>query len=474
MGKRKAFVWLVVVAFAVLSAGVPVRVGLAVGGAVPGVDDVLINEVVTDPQADWDGGDFSGTAGGGTVSSSDEYVELYNASGAAVDLTNVKLVFEDSAVDEQLIEDGVVYGADYVGDVSMFEPGDHWVIGNPLGAMNNDVNVKLVYDDGGAGVVLDEVTLGVFDDGDLTDNAVGGNASGLEDEAVSRVSSGLNTGDDTLDFVAQAQTMGSDNASVVPPVVDSDVVINELLPNPDGSDEGEWVELYNQGSDSAVIENWKLVDADGDEFVFGASHSIAAGGYLVIDKAESGLVLNNGSEDLALLDELGQQVDLVTYGSAREGESYALTTDVSSPWQWTETLTPGAVNVITQDGGDDGGGDDDDPFSLDLSSILDARGLGEGSEVHVSGVIVSTLGQLGSNIMYIQDETAGVQIHSPIDIEQYAVGDVVEVVGETDSYLNESQIDLSAIRKVGEQEAVALQIKTEDMVKLVSHTREDW
>src|SRR4029434_7279795 len=39
--------------------------------------DVVINEIVTDPQSDWSSSGFDGAAGAGTVSETDEFVELY-------------------------------------------------------------------------------------------------------------------------------------------------------------------------------------------------------------------------------------------------------------------------------------------------------------------------------------------------------------------------------------------------------------
>ena len=48
----------------------------------------------------------------------------------------------------------------------------------------------------------------------------------------------------------------------------SEVCINELMPNAEGSDQGifpdgEWVELYNSGSTDMNLQNWTLEDIGG-------------------------------------------------------------------------------------------------------------------------------------------------------------------------------------------------------------------
>ncbi len=65
---------------------------------------VLINEVVTDPQTDWSTNNFNGQPGSGSITESDEYVEIYNASGQTLNLTGWYLVFTDSARTEVKID----------------------------------------------------------------------------------------------------------------------------------------------------------------------------------------------------------------------------------------------------------------------------------------------------------------------------------------------------------------------------------
>ena len=65
--------------------------------------------------------------------------------------------------------------------------------------------------------------------------------------------------------------------------------INEIFPNPDGTDGGnEWVELYNAGSSAVRLDTWILQTAAGewkDKFIFPPETSLAAGEYLLIGES---------------------------------------------------------------------------------------------------------------------------------------------------------------------------------------------
>src|SRR5258707_12529180 len=62
--------------------------------AAPG--DIVINEVVTDPQTDWSSNDFSGVPGAGPGSPVDEFVELYIKT-AGLDLSGWTIELNDAS-----------------------------------------------------------------------------------------------------------------------------------------------------------------------------------------------------------------------------------------------------------------------------------------------------------------------------------------------------------------------------------------
>ncbi|HJR68087.1 MAG TPA: lamin tail domain-containing protein [Gemmatimonadaceae bacterium] len=157
------------------------------------------------------------------------------------------------------------------------------------------------------------------------------------------------------------------------------VVINELMPDPalasDGA--GEWIELYNWGTASIDIQNWKLfgnstgdtaritssvVIAPGDYVVLGINGNPTDNGGVTVDFVyRSGYSLNNSTTtgDVVILrDAAGATVDSVVYVSPPNGASMALrdasadNTDAKgSNWQTSTTPynasdegTPGSQN----------------------------------------------------------------------------------------------------------------------------------
>lgn len=111
---------------------------------------------------------------------------------------------------------------------------------------------------------------------------------------------------------------------------DSDVVINEFLPDPDseGGDTGwEWIELYNSGSQSVDLEDWSIesgTSSFGVDVVFGGI-SVGPGEYLVVagefvtgaDVVADLDIGNAGSsgDGLRLMCPDGSVADTVIYGA---------------------------------------------------------------------------------------------------------------------------------------------------------------
>jgi len=127
----------------------------------------------------------------------------------------------------------------------------------------------------------------------------------------------------------------------------SSIIINELLPSPEGPDnEQEWVELYNSNSFSVLLSDWKLEDSVGqiNTFIFPKNYQIAANGFLVLNRQTTKIVLNNDQDGLKLIQPNETVVDQITFKNALLGQSYSRTKD--NNWLWTSTPTPGAENVI--------------------------------------------------------------------------------------------------------------------------------
>lgn len=143
---------------------------------------VLLTEVVTDPQqdhSDSEGGDevsFDEHPGSGTISSSDEYVEIYNGTLDEVDVSEWSLgMFDGTDELQDLNDDKLDLFFSEEGSLEKLGAGEFLIVGNPGGALNNSILIEL-YDENG----------GVVDSVDV-ENA---NASDWNDEAYYRDENG--------------------------------------------------------------------------------------------------------------------------------------------------------------------------------------------------------------------------------------------------------------------------------------------
>ncbi len=123
------------------------------------------------------------------------------------------------------------------------------------------------------------------------------------------------------------------------------VIINELLPDPtNGPDSDyEFIEIYNNGAESANINNWRVEDASGKKspLKLTADKILQPGEYFVFWSSQTYISLNNsGAETVSLLDASSSVVDSISYQNAIAGKSYSKT---ENGWVWTDP-TPGAAN----------------------------------------------------------------------------------------------------------------------------------
>ncbi|MEK7809083.1 MAG: lamin tail domain-containing protein, partial [Chloroflexota bacterium] len=183
---------------------------------------VVINEVVTDPQQDWndssggDGVSFNATVGSGSITDTDEWLELYNAGSTAIDLTSSTgwvLTITDSSTDTLNFLSSTstaIFVFSNGGSLNNFQAGEYLVIGNPPGTMNNDVYLVLK---NSSGTTVDDVELGnVSGVGTSSDGASDGNATSINDEAVARVPNATDTNNHVNDFQKQKNTIGATNS----------------------------------------------------------------------------------------------------------------------------------------------------------------------------------------------------------------------------------------------------------------------
>lgn len=131
------------------------------------------------------------------------------------------------------------------------------------------------------------------------------------------------------------------------------IFLNEIFPNPQGSDaESEFIELYNADTADIELEGWVIEEGSGARYTIGKKYFsvtlIPSQGYFVLYRAQTKLSLNNsGGDAVKLLNPQGDVIDTISYTeSAQEQKSFNLVQDTQNQWVWSETSTPGAVNII--------------------------------------------------------------------------------------------------------------------------------
>jgi len=163
-----------------------------------------------------------------------------------------------------------------------------------------------------------------------------------------------------------------------PSFVHAQVVIDEIMYNPKGSDSGrEWIELENLGaSDVTMIGgtvkgSWRVNDGsnhtltDPSGGVGRGTLTIPAGGYLVIasdpsdfisgeyaggsySAVKSSISLSNSGASVSLVDGTGTTVDTASYTSAQGGADDGSSLQKQTDGTWIAALpTPGAANSST-------------------------------------------------------------------------------------------------------------------------------
>ena len=281
--------------------------------------DIVINEFVSDPT---DGGD--------------EFVELFNNTAEIIDLASWKL--DDGSETETVL----------VGEI---DAKGFFVIEKPKGNLNNAGDLLLLTDP--SGKEIDKVVYGSWDDGNIFDNA----PVASDPYSLIRKVDGQDADNDYYDFViTDTITKNAKNIFSITNedgeqineniVLQSNIIINEVFPNPKGSDsEDEFIELFNNGQETVDLKDWQLSDSTKKKYTI-KQGILKPGDYLVFKRSMTGIALNNtGGDEVKIYAKNGSVVDRVSYpGSAEEDMSYVKTNDGS--WVWSIKVTAGTKNLV--------------------------------------------------------------------------------------------------------------------------------
>lgn len=126
------------------------------------------------------------------------------------------------------------------------------------------------------------------------------------------------------------------------------ILINEVFPNPKEKDDaGEFIELYNPSNASVDMSGWEIRDATATgKYIFPGDSTVAPFGYLVISDKDFTFSLNNSDEAVSLYDRAKRLVHEVKYEKTKEGVSLNL---VGTKLRGARKPTPGSVNSDNTD-----------------------------------------------------------------------------------------------------------------------------
>ncbi len=320
-----------------------------VGAATPG--DIAITEVMQNPNAVSDG--------------DGEWFEVYNSTGAAVDLNGWTI--SDNDADSHVIGASVVVPA-----------GGYAVLGNNDDtATNGGVTVDYVFSSVAIANGADELILtddgGVesdrieYDGGTVWPDPTGAsmsldpgslNATANDDganwcEAVDAFGAGDLGTPGTINPSCDGGGGGGGTASP------GDVVINEAIQNPAavGDSAGEWFEVYNATAAAIDLNGWTISDNGTDSHVIASSLVVPAGGYAVLGNNDDSVsnggaivdysyggswFLANGDDEIVLEDINGTEIDRIEYDGG---------TVWPDPTGASMKLDPGSLNATANDDG---------------------------------------------------------------------------------------------------------------------------
>jgi DNA/RNA endonuclease YhcR with UshA esterase domain len=211
------------------------------------------------------------------------------------------------------------------------------------------------------------------------------------------------------------------------------VVLSELTPNPKGSDESEFIELYNETDEPKNISGWKIRDASGKTFTFPNDTVLNAHTYYLLQRSMSGIALNNTTDTVILQNTEEAVIETVTYTGSREGFTYAKNAD--GVWGWTEQATPEKENVFPNiappsttkkiQTASTLGGTKGIPFST-------IHTLPKGRAVTISGILLTLPGVWHSQMISVLEPTTGQTVSVYLSNKQFPEmkeGDVIRVAG---------------------------------------------
>jgi competence ComEA-like helix-hairpin-helix protein len=220
------------------------------------------------------------------------------------------------------------------------------------------------------------------------------------------------------------------------------ILISEILPNPEGNDaESEFIEIHNKGEEEIELMGCSIDDGEGGSYphVFEQELKILPKEYLVLQRLETNISLNNDYDSVKFLNPLNEVVHEVFYDDVLSEQSYAL--DEKQNWFWTTVVTPGKKNIFQkkQNTKNIKGVTN---ISSGIISLDEIKNFKVGDKISTQGIVAVEPGTFGANIFYVAG--SGIQIYMyKKDFPLLGIGDEIKVSGELSEAYGEQRIKIS-------------------------------
>jgi hypothetical protein len=392
-----------------------------------------------------------------------EFVEIYNQENKAVDISGWTLEDQVGSVHQYKIPQGTIVEANkykiFYSDetgITLNNAGDGVVLRNYAGVVVSKTPVTAD--------AKDEISYAINENGrwDWTVRVTPKNKNIIE---IPQDLKSVRKDDAKDDNLSDLEKETEEKAETENFDFSDNIVISEVLPDPDGKDnqEGafEWLELFNESEKDVNLKGWILDDVQNKGskvYQIKEDLIIKAKKYLVISSKDSKLFFNNPGDEVNLFWPDGGLVDSVEYQKSKEGYSYSLLS--GGNWAWSEKFTPGEENILAGDEADlkksssilinDNSADFNEEENEDVESgsvlgienldiskyqyadIGEIKKMSLHSPVGLDGIVSTPPGIFGDKVFYLYDKKSGqgIQIFSyNKSLPSLKVGDQVQLFG---------------------------------------------